>query len=273
MHLIVGLFSYFYRMFTGCHIMAKVKRNTKSKKVPFLTHEKQLIKDCTVKLKRLSADTIKRLTSPKHITHNIVISIHGHELRSNNTTITSENLCFDIEMKVMPHAIEIVDQPHCSKNSFPDVSTRSLRPRVNAPKPLKCNSASKRTPVSTIAKSHPKPIQKLIDSEWLKSKKEHKQNNLRININDIVLAKVRGYNLWPAVVLEFTGKSGMKVEFFGADDDEKFGFVSMNEVTFFKNSAVVVRLILKRNIRNYRKAIKETEILCGIPSYASLCNE
>lgn len=242
--------------------MAKVKRGARSKKgVLFL--KKQPMKECTVRLKRLSNGTIKRLLNSKHITQNFDVAIHRDVLRIEETTIISKNLSFDIELKVSSKGIVIVKPP---QRPF-------LRPRAIVVKTHGCNLASKQKPDSTIAKSHPKPIQTLIDNAWLICKNEHKKKQHKVGVSDIVMAKVRGFQAWPAIVMECTGRKGIKVEFFGADDNEKFGFVSLNEITLFESSAHVVRLILQRNIQKYSKAVHEAEIICGIPSYASLCNE
>lgn len=116
-------------------------------------------------------------------------------------------------------------------------------------------------------------LQKLIDNAWMECKKEHKQNQIELRIDDIVLAKVRGHQPWPATVLDVTNKKRIKFEFFGAEEYERFGFVSMNEIALFENGSLAVRLILKKRIQKYRKAIQEAEIICGIPQFASLCNE
>lgn len=55
----------------------------------------------------------------------------------------------------------------------------------------------------TIAKFQPKPIYKIA---WRVCKREHKQNGHEIAVNDVVMAKVRTYSPWPAIVLEFVNK-------------------------------------------------------------------
>lgn len=85
------------------------------------------------------------------------------------------------------------------------------------------------------------------------------------------MAKVRGYPVFSAIVLEFVNKNKAKLEFFGfVSDLERFGFVSVIEMTLFKNSAHLIQLSSRRNIAKLNKGILEAEISCGIPTSFSL---
>lgn len=255
--------------------MAKKKRETPPKKAGVMSLKKRPMKGCSIKLKRLSIDTINRLMKPKHITHNLNLELHRDKLTIDAIEIPSKNRSFDVELKVSSKGIVVVEQPKHSELSLTVNLGRSLRPRANVPQLLGCSLVSKpkSKPVSTVAKSNQMPIQKLIDSAWQTCKIEQKQNKFEIGVNNIVLAKVKGFQAWPATVLENRNKKSVKVQFFGANDNAKFGFVSENEITLFNYSANVVKLILKKRLQKYDKAVKEAEISCGIPQYASLLND
>lgn len=124
--------------------------------------------------------------------------------------------------------------------------------------------------------SHGKVIANLnvnsVESAWKACKSEHKRNKETVEQNDVVLAKVRGHQPWPAIILDLYKKNNCRVEFFGAKDYEKYGLVSFNEITFFKNSSQVIKLVLQKKIPKYVKAVLEAEFLCKIPSHASLTN-
>lgn len=62
------------------------------------------------------------------------------------------------------------------------------------------------------------------------------------------MAKLKGHPAWPCVVLEYISKTRVKVEFFGANQTEKFGFVNIAEIIPIEDSVDVISLTLKRNI-------------------------
>lgn len=234
--------------------MAKVKLNKidESGRSP-MKPKKHSTKQCSVRLKRMSDNTLKRLLNTRFITHNLTLSFHRNRIRVDSQTFSSKNDTFDIKLKV-------------SESQILAVQDQMLQ--SPAAKPLKCNLAKKRG--TTIAKKHEKHF--LAEAAWQACKIEHTKNQFQINTSDIVCAKVKGHQPWPAVVLGFE-KRGVKVEFFGADSNERFGYVTKKEITLFKNSAEVVSLILKRDIPKYKKAVKEAEHVCGLPAQHSLCNQ
>lgn len=111
---------------------------------------------------------------------------------------------------------------------------------------------------------------KNVSSGWLQCKNIQKKKKRNVWVNDVVMAKLRGHSAWPAIVLEILPKNKAKVEFFGANLNEKFGFVNISEVTLFKGSTDVLLLILKKNIKKFSKAVKEAEMVCGVSEEHSL---
>lgn len=224
-----------------------------------------LIKDCSVKLQRLSTETLRRYLNDneKDITHNIHVNIRDNEMKIGNKILTSINSTFFVKLKVSSDQVIVVD----SSKSIPNrIVTRNLRKRVNA-----LDSISDASPKLTVAPCRSKPIYKLADLAWRKCKSNHKQNGHKISVNDVIMTKVRSYSPWPAIVLEFVNKKRIKVEFFGVDQNEKFGFIDLVEITRFSDSAEVIFLLLKRNICKFKKAVLEAELFCGIPNSVSLC--
>lgn len=227
------------------------------------------MKNCSVKLKRLSVETLQRyLSYGTDITHNIDVIIHDNEMKIGNCVLKSINCNFCVELKISSDQVTVVDP----RGSFSDQAVcRNLRTRLNVLN-SKSNYSSKKSKL-TVATCQSKPIHKIADDAWRKCKKKHKQNGHQISINDIVMAKLRGYSAWPAIVVDFVNKKRAKVEFFGVDQNEKFGFVNLTEITRFNDSAEVILLLLKRNIPKFKKSVLETELFCEIPSSLSLCRE
>lgn len=114
---------------------------------------------------------------------------------------------------------------------------------------------------------------KCVSSSWLKCKNIHKKKKQKVTKNDVVMAKLRGHAPWPAVILEIISKNSARVEFFGAQLNEKFGFVNLNEMTLFKDSIDLILLLLKKNTKNFSKAVKEAEVACGVQDDFSLFNK
>lgn len=102
----------------------------------------------------------------------------------------------------------------------------------------------------------------MVEEAWRQCKLEPKDD---IRPNDVVMAKLKGHPAWSAVVLEYKTKNSVKVEFFGAQEHEKFGFVNVGEITLFRNSSDVILLLLRRNIPNFKKGILQAENFRGVP--------
>lgn len=215
--------------------------------------KKAIVKDCSVKLKRLNRSTIDRYLKPNNITYNIHGEIKGGKLKMGKVTISSDTTTFNVHMKLRSNQITIKPQSCCT-----DLVGHS---------PLG-KSAQKGTQksTSTVAVLQPKPIVKLIDEAWRKCKLGHRKE---FNVNDIVMAKLKGLPAWPASIVNFSSKSKAKVLFFGANPNETFGLVNMTEIIHFNDAIDVVRLTLKRDfIQKYKfqKGIQEVQILLGMPS-------
>lgn len=200
--------------------------------------------------------------SRQTVTCNLNISIHRGGVLLNNRTMPSKKNEFRFELKSSSGELVVHTEPD---TCFADGPSKNLRPKpeLNPIQPKKPNTA--------IVKWS-KPITTLINNSWRKCKSDHMHSNCKISVNDVVMAKLSGFSAWPGFVLNFVNKNRAYVEFFGAERHEKYGSVDIKEMTLFKNSADVIVNLLKRDTRNFRKAVREAEHVCNIPETNSLCN-
>lgn len=227
--------------------MAKVKRvKISQNKIP--------LKDCRVKLKRLSRETIERhlkINQTTKLTFNIAGIIKDGMLKIDETTIESNNMVFNVCLKVGADGFSV-----SSQSSLPQMKTLKQNQKPNL----------------TVAMLQPKVYTKLIDESWRKSKLNRKG---QFRVNDIIMAKLRGHPAWPATIVEFVNKNKTKVLFFGANANEKYGFVSVGDIVRFDECFDVIRFTLKRDFANkvkFVKGIKEAELISGV-SIQSVLNE
>lgn len=215
------------------------------------------VKDCWVKLKRLSQTEIEQYLKPNNITHNIRGMVNGSTLKIGDLTVKSKDLVFNVQMKLQEGGITIAK----SQSPIPSSCSKTSK---------KMTQKHKQTSCLTIAVPQPKPIVKLIDEAWRKCKLDRQG---KFEMNDLVMAKLKGHPAWPAKIVEFVNKTKVKVIFLGANQNEKFGFVSITEIVHFGESGNVIRLTLKRDFIHsgkFKKGIQEAEVLSGIPPNASI---
>lgn len=216
----------------------------------------------------------------KEITYNIAMKIYDDKMKIGNNTLTSIDSTFSVVLKDLSDQVTVVDPPkkiEINQTHSNKIITRNFRKKLNGIDSIS-DTSTNYMPIDgrsekTIAISHSKPIYRLADEAWRKCKSNHKQSGHKISVDDVVMAKVRGWSAWPAVVLEFVNKKRVKVEFFGVDQSQKFGFVDLVEVTRFRDSGEVALLLLKRDINQFKKAVIEAERFCGIPDSISLCKQ
>lgn len=235
--------------------MQKNKSSTRKCRAVNFERKHPLTKECVVILERMSDEKIKYFLNPECITHKLDMKIHRNAIQIADTTISPVDECtFNIEIKISEIGISVVKERLAPSKSNECITNKTF-------------ATNRKTAIANLNLNS-------IPAAWQACKRDHVKNKYVINLNDICMAKIRGHQPWPSVVLELMDKKKMcKVEFFGSESYEKFGLVSLNDVTLFKNSAVVARLVLKRNIKKYRKAIQEAELLCCIPPHASILNE
>lgn len=232
------------------------------------------MKNVSVKLKRCDSEMIRRyVRGQSAITHDLDIQIHRGVLTIHNNHFMHTNNSFIVHLKVSDNEITVSeDMLHNveDKNKSAENPKRHLRSKANSVGPVNVDLISKRKICSVDVKSKPKTIYQMTGDAWSLCKIKHKQNASEIVVRDVVMAKLRGYMAWPAIIVGFIGKNRVKVEFFGADQSEKIGFVNIKECTKFCESSELVLISLKRNNPKFEKAVREAELLCGVPSFMSI---
>lgn len=240
--------------------MAKTNKSLK------LAKKSHKMKDCCVKLKRLSPETIKELVENQTTTYNISAKIKNNTMEISDTKISSSDNSintFYVDVKISAGLISI----DASKKMEIPVSKRNLRPKTAS---LRKSLKPSRKSCLILAKPHQKPITKLIDDAWKQCKKDNANFKQNIRVNDVVMAKLKGHPAWPAMIIEIVNKTKVKVRFFGADQNELFGFVNTSELTPIAKSLDLIRLTLKRNMPKFNRAVTELERIYVIPSSVSM---
>lgn len=91
---------------------------------------------------------------------------------------------------------------------------------------------------------------------------------------DTILAKMKGYDPWPARIIEYSkNMKSIKCFFFGTHE---IGSVGSKQIIPFADAFQTVRLVCLRNIaltQHFVKGIQEIEIECGVPKQLSCLRE
>lgn len=102
---------------------------------------------------------------------------------------------------------------------------------------------------------------------------EFHKNGPDMKIGDSILAKMRGYDPWPARIMDFSSNmKRIKCYFYGTHNT---GFVGFKHVIPFIDAYQTVRLIYLRKTQHseFVKGIHEIEIEFGVPEQASCLRE
>lgn len=238
-------------------------KNKKSKAI----QKKRSVTDCHVKLKRLDRETIERYLNRNPITHNNRAKICHNKIEIEKTNVASKNNTFNVVVKLSADELMIKDS-----NMIPDqvISGRILRPKLLAATSLKTISKPNHKSDGTVGKLQTKSIAKMVDQAWRKCKTDSRFHKYVVHVDDIVMAKLKGHTPWPAIVIEIMSKARAKVQFFGVQETEKFGFVNIAEIAPFTSSIDVIQLNSKRNISQFNKAVQEALLVCDVPSFNSM---
>lgn len=247
--------------------MAKIKQNkneTKTKKIENIT-----LKGCTVKLKRLSQlyiqQKLQQHQTNKNVTVNISAQIKDGILTIGENKIGSKNMVFDIHLKVHDDGFNIIEN-QSSSHIQDERPKRTMKNPVNDLKQIQKSNL-------VVATLQPKIIAKAMEDAWKKCKLSR---NGEFQLNDFVMAKLKGHKPWPSKIIEFVNKKKVKVEFLGANKDQKFGFISTGELVHFSQSSDVIRLILQMEFvikPNFIKGIIMIEVIFGVPPDLSILNK
>lgn len=128
--------------------------------------------------------------------------------------------------------------------------------------------------VSALAVRNERPVQirknidhtKLANKLWNAVKKREKTAPPP-KIGQIILAKMRTYRPWPAVILNDDKTTVFWVRFLGKGTE---GSVPKKECVSFEKTLECIQEYLKAPVDDYARAVREAEIKLGIPFDASL---
>lgn len=117
----------------------------------------------------------------------------------------------------------------------------------------------------------PKTLAAETDNAWRAAKKCHKNSNRKLEIDQMVITKMKSYSPWPAVIRAFSkNPKRAEVYFYGTDNT---GMVDIAETVDCTHARDVIRLLLLRKIPFYSKAVLELERASGVPDELSLLKE
>lgn len=140
-----------------------------------------------------------------------------------------------------------------------------LRDRSNKKDEQKQSVQAKTT--LTIARNN--VLSTLATKCWNDVKKQSKSMCALPKVGQVVLAKMRSYRPWPAIVLNDKKKTVFWVRFFGKQSE---GSVKKNECVLFRDAIGCVAEYSKCPLDDYNRAVREAEAMLGIPIEASLLN-
>lgn len=215
------------------------KLTVKEKKTPIKIKKlkKQYnIKEFSIKLNRMDPSLVKN-----HRHHSIEVSIQKNVLNiGTKKLLLSKGTAQSINIGLNLKSSNIVT--YCTLNEIKQ-------------------SMAINVPLKTTVKS----LNQLIDIEWRSTKYANRDE---IQLNQIVLAKMRGYSPWPGSVQGFTkNKKRAHLYFFGTNNT---GSVDVAEIVHFEKSIEVVRLLLLRPLNGFLKAVLEAERILGIDERLSI---
>lgn len=135
------------------------------------------------------------------------------------------------------------------------------------------------TPKTSIKAAITRPATKLItktlnshiNDAWRSCKKKFLDTKQSIQVNDIVMAKMKTYSAWPARLLAFTqNNKRASVHFFGTNNT---GHVDVIEIVPFHHCHDVITLLLLRKLGDFHKGITEIETILKVPDDLSLLKQ
>lgn len=234
--------------------MAKITKKNINKENPIKgsfkskTEKKDLkLKNLVVNLIRLSKQDIENITGEvqkSSTMHTIPIKISDDSLNINGVPIKNNgasNLVFNVGIaikidKVITKACESISNQEFQK-------------------------------FRSSAKTH----NQLINDEWRRCKGIHKENGKMLEIDMIVMARMRGYAAWPSRINTINANwKRANVIFFG---EQNSGGICTSEIVPMKNCDEIIRLLLLRRVPLLIKGIREAEICLDIPEERSLTRE
>lgn len=245
-------------------ICERLNESQRSKNVSLSSsnEKKIIIRNINLKINAggLQIDNDLKLKSAKN-QFNMTISVKedGITISSNDTQQNQhKNISNQITANGHPKNISN-EQEH---NQIVSRFTRSQHQLIEKPKEI--SSQIVKQTKTVLSKFMVPTLNSLIDSSWRQSKSIQQQ----LNVQMIVMAKMKTYSPWPARILELNhAKKRAKVYFFGSNNE---GFVDQKEIVEFDKATQTIRLLLIRCNSTFLKAVKEVEKILKVPDNLSL---
>lgn len=200
------------------------------------------------------------------VTKKISIEIRNNTLRIGKQTEKSKNGTFEITISTQGCGILLLKPP-----VLPIVPAL-LRDLPNRTAKKAPNPVVKMTSTALVARQVlPKSLNSFISNAWNQCKKDFCASNQCLNLNDIVMARLKSYSAWPGFITGYTkDKRRAYVEFFGTHD---VGSVDVKEIVRFIDCYDTIRLLLLRKTSDFHKAIIEVERIQNVPPEMSLLHD
>lgn len=227
--------------------MAKIKKDSKKKKVLNKKAQEYNLKHVSVNLIRMAEKEYQIYSkSDKIYVKNFSLKIRGNSLEIGETTQKSETRTFNVIIR--KQLSELVLE-HCKVAPISSVAAKAKLHTQLVAKSLNCH----------------------INDAWRSSKKIFLDSKRSVQVNDIIMAKMKTYSAWPGRLSSFTkNNKRASVHFFGTNN---IGSVDVIEIVPFELCHDVIKLLLLRKMGQFHKAVLETEAILKVPDNLSLLKE
>lgn len=204
-----------------------------------------------------------------HKQFHIEMKIRNNKLtvRNQKISVESHKNQFDLELKIKNDGItfklantfekESAAKPNCDEKAFKTPKTQLVE----------IGTAQMR---STGQLPRSKTIAEIANDTWKRCKIDSKSKQIKLDVGQYVMAKMKSFSPWPARVTGFTkNRKKVYVHFYGTHDT---GSIEVAEITLFEDSKDVIRIQLLRSLDCFAKGIREIETELGIPDELSITN-
>lgn len=149
-----------------------------------------------------------------------------------------------------------------------DASTLSLSNYCLRNRGVKKEEIARSDQVKTTLAVARKQTQTALAAKYWNAARKHTTSSSALpRVGEVVLAKMRTYRPWPAIVLNDEKKMVFWVRFLGKGSE---GSVKKNECVLFANAIECVHEYSKFPVDDYRRAVREAELFLSIPAHASI---
>lgn len=90
-----------------------------------------------------------------------------------------------------------------------------------------------------------------------------------LKIGTVSLAHMPTFSEWPARILSMK-KTRVNVAFFG---DDLTGTIDIKNIGLIEDNTQLIKYLLNKKIRNYKKAVLELERFQNVPGHLSIVND